>query len=158
MKLLPAAGLAAMQADTSRTTYFLDVRAPEEYAAGHLPGFRHAPGGQLIQATDQWVAVRHARIVLTDMGNTARALMSAAWLRLLGGWEVYVLEAAPDGVGLERGAPAGPVVAVQPMITVAELAAAEGAVVVDLARSVDFRAGHIAGAIWGVRTRLPTLP
>jgi rhodanese-related sulfurtransferase len=158
VKLLPAAGLAAMQADSSRTTYFLDVRAPEEYAAGHLPGFRHAPGGQLIQATDQWVAVRHARIVLTDMGNTARARMSAAWLRLLGGWEVYVLEAAPDGVALESGVPAGAAVLQQPMITVAELAAAEGAVVVDLARSVDFRAGHIAGAIWGVRTRLPPLP
>jgi rhodanese-related sulfurtransferase len=92
------------------------------------------------------------------MGNTARARMSAAWLRLLGGWEVYVLEAAEVGVALESGAPAGPVVVAQPMISVAELAAAEGAVVVDLARSVDFRAGHIAGAIWGVRTRLPPLP
>ena len=158
-RLLPGA-LAAMQADTTRTTYFLDVRAPEEYAAGHLPGFRHAPGGQLIQATDQWVATRHARIVLTDMGNTARAKMSAAWLRLMGGWEVHVLEGASGP--LETGAPAGPAVTPQHSVTVAELAAAQGgpggAVVIDLARSVDFRAGHITGAIWGVRTRLPALP
>jgi rhodanese-related sulfurtransferase len=29
--------------------------------------------------------------------------------------------------------------------------------VIDLARSIDFRAGHIPGAIWGVRTRLAEL-
>lgn len=160
VRSLPASALAAMQADTGRTTYFLDVRAPEEYAAGHLPGFRHAPGGQLIQATDQWVGVRHARIILTDIGNTARAKMSAAWLRLMGGWEVHVLEGASGP--LETGIPAGPAVAPQPGVTIAELAAAQsgpgGAVVIDLARSVDFRAGHIPGAIWGVRTRLPALP
>jgi 3-mercaptopyruvate sulfurtransferase SseA len=30
-------------------------------------------------------------------------------------------------------------------------------VVVDLARSIDFRGGHIPGALWGVRTRLGAL-
>ena len=35
--------------------------APEEYAAGHLPGTRSAPGGQLVQATDQYVGTRNAR-------------------------------------------------------------------------------------------------
>ena len=44
-------------ADASRTTYLLDVRTPEEFAAHAVPGFVHAPGGQLIQATDQWVGV-----------------------------------------------------------------------------------------------------
>ena len=38
----------------------------------------NAPGGQLVQATDTWVGVRNARIVLLcDSG--ARARMSAAW-------------------------------------------------------------------------------
>lgn len=140
-----------------RTTYRLDVRAPEEYAAGHLPGFRHAPGGQLVQATDQWVAVRHARIVLTDLGDGARAMMTASWLRLMGGWEVFVLQGAPI-VPLETGAPAGPAIPRQPTITVAELARRPDATVIDLARSVEYRAGHIPGAIWAVRTRLGPLP
>jgi rhodanese-related sulfurtransferase len=33
----------------------------------------------------------------------------------------------------------------------------EGTVVIDLARSVDFREGHIPGALWGVRSRLESL-
>jgi len=33
----------------------------------------------------------------------------------------------------------------------------EGTVVVDLARSIDFRDGHIPGALWGVRSRLEGL-
>ena len=33
----------------------------------------------------------------------------------------------------------------------------DGTVVIDLARSIDFRDGHIPGALWGVRTRLAAL-
>ena len=38
-------------AEATRSTYLLDVRTPEEFAAGHLPGFASAPGGQLVQET-----------------------------------------------------------------------------------------------------------
>ena len=55
-----------------------------------MPGFAHAPGGQLIQATDQWVGVRGARLVLIDEEGV-RAPVVAAWLRQLG-HEAYVLE------------------------------------------------------------------
>jgi rhodanese-related sulfurtransferase len=147
------AGLAALQAEEGRTTYLLDVRDPAEFAAGHVPGARSAPGGQLVQATDGWVAVRHARIVLTDDTGT-RANMTAAWLRQLGGWEVYVLEGGAEGP-LERETLAQP-----PGIAPEELAAwqrGRRVAVVDLARSVAFRAGHIPGALWGVRTRLAAL-
>jgi rhodanese-related sulfurtransferase len=47
-------------ADDRRTTYLLDVRTAEEFAAGTAPGAQHAPGGQLVQATDQWLGVRGA--------------------------------------------------------------------------------------------------
>ena len=40
---------------------------------------------------------------------------------------------------------------------VALLDRGEGTVVIDLARSVDFRDGHIPGALWGVRSRLDGL-
>src|SRR6185437_13190671 len=46
------ATLARWRADADRrTVYVLDVRTPEEYAAGHLAGARSAPGGQLVQET-----------------------------------------------------------------------------------------------------------
>jgi len=157
VRTLPASGLAALLRD-GHPTYRLDVRARDEYLAGHIPGFSHAPGGQLVQATDGWVALRPARIILTDMGDGTRARMTGAWLSLLGQWEVLVLDGVPPDGGLETGPAPLAEVQQRPSITVAELAGMAGAVVIDLARSVDYRAGHIAGAIWGVRTRLAAPP
>ena len=88
--------LARFVAETSRSSYLLDVRTPEEYAAGHLSGFRSAPGGQLVQETDVTAPVRGARIVLTD-DDGARANMTASWLAQMG-WEVWVLD---DPIGAE---------------------------------------------------------
>src|ERR1700726_635572 len=56
----------ALQAQTHRTLYRFDVRSAEDYAAGHIPGFRHYPGGQLVQEIDMAAPVRGARILLTD--------------------------------------------------------------------------------------------
>ena len=87
-----AADLAALVDDASRTTYRFDVRTPEEYGAGHLTGFRSAPGGQLVQETDFFAPVRGARIVLSDdLGS--RADMTASWLAQMA-WDVYVLDSA----------------------------------------------------------------
>lgn len=41
--------MSALAAQTNRTLYRFDVRDAEDYAAGHLPGFRHYPGGQLVR-------------------------------------------------------------------------------------------------------------
>ena len=64
----------------TRSLYVLDVRSPEEYEAGHLPGARWAPGGQLVQAFDEWVATFNARIVLVDGPDAVRATLTASWL------------------------------------------------------------------------------
>ena len=77
-----------------RTLYRFDVRDAEEYAAGHLPGFRHYPGGQLVQEIDMAAPVRGARIVLTD-NMSVRADMTASWLAQMG-WETYVLDGGYD--------------------------------------------------------------
>jgi rhodanese-related sulfurtransferase len=91
---------AVLAADIDRTLYRFDVRAAEEYAAGHIPGFRHYPGGQLVQETDMAAPVRGARILLADdLGS--RADMTASWLAQMG-WEVLVLDGGFDGE-LESG-------------------------------------------------------
>ena len=96
------AEMAALPAQADRTLYRFDVRSEEEYTAGHLAGFRHYPGGQLVQEIDMAAPVRGARIVLTD-NLRVRADMTASWLAQMG-WETYVLEGGYDGA-LEIGPP-----------------------------------------------------
>jgi len=92
----------ALKAQSNRTLYRFDVRAGEDYAAGHIGGFRHYPGGQLVQEIDIAAPVRGGRILLTD--NTGmRADMTASWLAQMG-WETYVLDGGYDGA-LEVGPP-----------------------------------------------------
>jgi rhodanese-related sulfurtransferase len=92
----------ALQTQTHRTLYRFDVRSREDYAAGHLPGFRHCPGGQLVQEIDMAAPVRGARILLTD-NMAVRADMTASWLAQMG-WETYVIEGGYDH-HLEVGPP-----------------------------------------------------
>lgn len=109
VKRLTPNDLDALKRDTARTLYLYDVRQPAAYEAGHLPGFRNAQGGQLVQETDHYAPVRGARIVLSD-DRGARADMTASWLAQMG-WEVYVLDAdfanatqtGPDGAPPPRG-------------------------------------------------------
>ena len=95
---IDAATLDAWQADGARTTYLLDVRTDDEFDAGHLSGSFHAPGGQLVQATDEYVATRNARLVLVD-DNGVRATMTASWLRQLGWDDAVVLAGGLEGGG-----------------------------------------------------------
>src|SRR5262249_56545827 len=53
------------------------------YAAGRIGGAVWAPGGQAVQATDEYVAVHAATVVLACDGF-ARSVMTAAWLRRMG--------------------------------------------------------------------------
>lgn len=147
-----------MRADATKTTYVFDVRTPEEYAAGHLKGSISAPGGQLVQATDTFIAVHPAVTVLAD-NDGVRATMTAAWLAQMGHDEVYVLadavtapERGPEAAALLDGA-----VLCDAAVTPAELQGllAGGAVqVVDLDSSLQYREGHIPGAWHAVRSRL----
>ena len=141
-----------------RTLYLFDVRTPEEYASGHLPGARSAPGGQLVQATDAYIGTRNARIVLVD-GDGVRARMTASWLVQMGLREVYVLE-GDDGAresGPEKVRVLGLADDDKRMLGVGDLAAlvARGdAVVIDLDSSLVYRERHIPGAWFAIRARL----
>jgi rhodanese-related sulfurtransferase len=154
------AALAAFEEESDRRTLFrFDVRDPREYEAGHLPGFRSAPGGQLVQATDRYVGTLGARIVLAcDTGT--RSIMTASWLHQLG-WEVHVLDRALEGQDLVTGpepvhVPGLGAIAcdfVDPAALKAMLDAGT-ACVVDLDTSLRYRDGHVPGASWAIRGRL----
>lgn len=155
---LALADLPALLEDTQRTTYRLDVRTPEEYEAGHLPGFASAPGGQLVQETDHHAPVRGARFVLAD-DDGVRAAMTGSWLAQMG-WEVWRVEGATAADFTETGTPAAvlpePHRHVEP-IALAALAAllqAGDAVLIDVGASANYVKRHIPGAWFAVRAQL----
>jgi len=166
VRFIDHATLARLKAESDRRTlYVFDVRSPEEYAAGHLPGSRSAPGGQLVQATDSYAATLNARMVLID-DDGVRAAMTASWLLQLGWCEVAVLADALAGQSLETGAERRQIRrlegrrphAIEPRALEALLKAGK-AIVLDLATSLQFRDGHIPGAWFAMRSRLEeTLP
>ncbi len=159
--VIDAAGLTRFEQDPDRTLYVLDVRDPPEFRAAHRPGCQNAPGGQLVQATDTWIGVRNARIVLVD-DTGVRARMAGAWLRQMGHREVFVLEGGLTATGTASAPSIVPELAAPvDVLDVTALAhlldTGARTLIVDLARSLEYRAGHIPGAVWGVRSRLDRL-
>jgi rhodanese-related sulfurtransferase len=138
----------AWKNDAARTLYILDVRTREEFERSHVAGSRHAPGGQLVQAADEYVGVRNARVVLVDP-DLVRAIMTASWLNQMGWNDVYVLE---DAELTESGARKPRIPGTPPWRTVSAIP--QGAAVLDLSTSLRFHHRHIPGAWWGVRSRL----
>ena len=144
------------QTQVERTTYFFDARTPEEYAAGHITGFRSTPGGQLVQETEMVAPVRGARIVLVD-SDGVRANMTASWLAQMA-WDVYVLTDVPAVAFAEKGQwvaalAQSPIV---PAISVAELAAglaAQKLVALDLSKHAQYVQGHVPGAQYVLRSK-----
>ena len=162
VKTMAFSAVQAWQNDLTRTTYLLDVRDPDEYAEGHMPGTISAPGGQLVQATDQYVGIRGARLVLVD-DDEVRATMCASWLIQMGWPDVVVLDGGVDSVdnleigkyspkvmGLDQAAPA----ALTPD-ELSNLVDAGNVCVIDLATSLQYRDdGHVPGAWYAIRSRL----
>ena len=143
------------QQDDQRTTFICDVRTAEEYAQGTVPGAQHCPGGQLVQATDQYVGTRGARLVLVDQEGV-RAPAMASWLAMLG-WDVSVLEDAFIATGHQQNQAkieTSPPDATELLAEEIEKHLKAGVLLIDLRPSMQFRAGHIKSAIWSIRPQL----
>jgi len=138
----------ALHTDRSRTLYLLDVRTREEFEKDRVADSRHAPGGQLVQAADEYVGVRNARVVLIDP-ERVRAVMTASWLNQMGWPDVHVLE-SEQGLPRESGPRKPQVLDFTPWASVREPAG----IVLDFSTSLRFRRRHIPGAWWAVRSRL----
>ena len=146
--------VADWRAETNRSLYLLDVRTAEEFQAGSLPGAAHAPGGQLVQATDQWVGVRNARVVLAD-SDGVRAPVVAAWLKQLG-CDVSVLEGGVNS-GFKLPAPVKAALPALPRISADELKlalAAGSCSAFYLGPSINYRKQHVPGSRWSIRSRI----
>ena len=135
MPLIETAQAAQWLADESRTTYLFDVRTPEEFAAGSLSGAVHAPGGQLVQSTDQWVGTRGARMLLAD-SDGVRAVLMASWLRQMGHDASVLVEGVSAKLAARTAAKPN-----LPELATISPADLDGATVIDLRGSVALPRG-----------------
>lgn len=170
-RVAAAAGVERVEFDTlsewiesgNATVYRFDVRSPGEYEAGHLPGFRNAPGGQLVQETDMFAPVRGATIALADSDGT-RANMTGSWLAQMG-WRVFVVnrmdirdftEQGPwqDRLPLFPDIPEASLISSAVLHRLLDHEEAGRSVVIDLAPSRSYQAEHIPKAWFALRSRL----
>lgn len=160
VKEIEVAELAAWRAErTRRSLFLLDVRTIEEYEAGHLADTLHAAGGQVVQATDEYIGARNARIVLVD-NDGVRASMTASWLIQMGQKDVRILKMDTSKEPSVQGSVNTPGIGLEDQ-TQHEISAKallekqhEGAIVLDLSLSPAYRAGHISGAWFALRSQL----
>ncbi|MVW72738.1 rhodanese-like domain-containing protein [Bordetella sp. 15P40C-2] len=142
------------EGDATRSLFLCDVRTPEEFQAGSLPGAQHTPGGQLIQAIDQYVGVRGARLVIFD-NDGVRAPVVASWLRQMGHDANVLIDGLSSGLALQAQVESElPTLA---PITVAQLKRRmeqDDVAVVDIRAGMQYRKAHIPGARWSIRPRL----
>lgn len=163
-----SAWLSRAEGEPANRPLLLDVRGPWEYQAGHLSGSRSAPGGQLLQATDYYVAVRNTPLLLAD-DDGIRASITAAWLLQMGLRDVSVLDHRDISSHMTESGTACwfPARLIPPVDTVdvPQLARdLEGGttLVLDLGSSDDYYKGHIPRSRFVMRSRLahsvPALP
>ncbi|AHG65801.1 rhodanese-like domain-containing protein [Advenella mimigardefordensis] len=154
VQAVDAAQVQQWLAQSDRTTFLCDVRTPEEFGQDKLPaGVQHTPGGQLIQATDEFIGVRKSRLVLLDF-DKVRAPVIASWLRQLG-WEAYLLQhpgqlqitAATD---THHQALRNTTVLTSDQIA-SFISAHPEAMLIDTRPSMQFRRLRLQGAIWAIR-------
>jgi rhodanese-related sulfurtransferase len=139
----------------------LDVRTREEYEAGHVPGSQWAPGGQAVQATDEYVAVRAGWLVLICDGF-GRSIMTAGWLKRMGYSHVAVMEGGVpawerSGRALETGLPVTIPFGYEAARRVVERVPpgpTGDAVIISVDPSDAYLRGHVPGAQWLGRGRL----
>ena len=155
-------GFTELAHDRNRVVFLVDVRSATEYAAGHLPGAIHAWGGQIVQALDLFVGVRHATVVLTD-DTGLRAALAAIWLKCLG-YETFIMR---DTLALDLSPhwrQMAPVLPIAPALRLIEPMQAVGLYqsgqvqLVDLRHSQAFRRLHIPNSIWANRANLDRIP
>jgi rhodanese-related sulfurtransferase len=156
-----------------RTLYLLDVRPPEEFVAGHLPGSISAPSWDVAPWVFRYVGTHNSRVVLID-NDQVRATVAASWINQIGWAEVFVLQDALSAEQLESGpVPRGKVLGlpesgyelISPAqldsertsgadVAILDLQPSTGVTVLDPQATGSYRQGHVPGASFAIRSRL----
>jgi rhodanese-related sulfurtransferase len=159
---ISAAGLlAASTGNDGGVTYIIDVRSEHEYESGHIAGSINVPGGQAVQRTDDFIAVRNGRIIFVS-NHAARAVMAAYWYGQMGFRDVSVLQGgirawSESGHELARGAerkePQGYEAArrfarTRTPAEMQNVLRESSTTILDVGPSPDYKTAHVPGAKW----------
>jgi rhodanese-related sulfurtransferase len=142
-------------------TYLIDVRSENEYENSHIPRSLNVPGGQSVQRTDDFVAVKNGQIVFVS-NQSARAVMAAYWYRQMGFRNVKVLEGGLEawlgnGGSMESSVPQNePLGFAQAKQLARALTPADASSllqktsinILHVGSSADFTAAHLPGSQW----------
>ncbi|MGI9289327.1 MAG: rhodanese-like domain-containing protein [Pseudomonadales bacterium] len=144
----------------THSLYILDVRTAEEFEQRRLIDATHAPGGQLVQNTDFYVATRNARLVLVDT-DQVRAVFAASWLLQMGHQHVYVFDGDWEQQATTSGVREKPILGLDEInpdtvspATLKQMVAEEDVQICDVSLSNEYQAKHIADAWFVPRARL----
>ncbi len=141
--------------------YLVDVRSPTEYAERHIPGSLGIPGGQAVQRSDDFIAVRNAKIVFVSDGQ-ARAMMAAYWFRQMGFENVAVLQGGVqgwirDGHNLSTETSAARILILDEAdaktrylnpTELDSLSSSTGPFILNVGTSQEYQAGHVPKSLW----------
>ena len=159
VQYIDADSLQAMMARrTNETIYFVDVRTEQEYADGHIPGFRWFPGGQAVQRSDEVAVVKNCPIVFCCDGR-ARAAITASWYRQMGHEHVFAVHGGTTewqraGNELEQGHSQAQLLGLDEarskvrMLTPSEVPSASEATIIFVGTSQQFAEVHVPGSRW----------
>jgi len=160
VEVIDATTLDELRSDQSHTTYVIDVRRPEEYAAGHITGSLQVQGGQLVQGSDEHLAVRRSHLVLVDTEDLLRSASTVQWLRYLHDGRISVVLPVESLVS-EPGAPDERAVPKVATVSGAQLGAwleaDQDVLVIDLRGSGAYLSGHLPGSVHARREHLVDL-
>jgi rhodanese-related sulfurtransferase len=141
--------------------YLIDVRSEAEFAAGHIDGSINVPGGQAVQRSDDFVAVRNGQIVFVS-DQSARAVMTAYWYGQMGFKNVCVLQGGLDAWSARGGELVGGATVAEPLglaaakqsasfvdaLTLGKQLSDAALVLLDVSSSLEYEAAHVPGAKW----------
>lgn len=151
---------AAWHARDALGTCLIDVRSATEYMNGHDPRAIHAPGGQVLQATDRYLVVQNAKVIVCD-DDGFRATVVATWLRRMGWLDVSVWPMHEEDGRFATG-PESMVYLMSSVSGLEEIdpeqlqsvLLTDAVEILDLDSSVEFERSHLPGAKFVRRDRV----
>ena len=139
--------------DKTRTTYIFDITTHSKNSRCNDLNIKNVPGGQLIQATDNFIGVQNSRIILVDEGDLIRSSMTASWLKQMG-YEVYVFEDDLDYINYFFEKKSKFVIPKHQIISISEIKSYLSFNILDTRNSHDYKKLHFKRSKWISRKNL----